>query len=134
MAAPQAGCARVSNDGKVTTLGPKASPDDVVTTEDVKDETKLARLLGKVLADVSMLRARWYPRKIDYEDVVVTAGLETSFQHNFNGRVRWWVVGWRSTGAGSATQFENQSISDANTLVLYSGESGIATIRIEEAG
>ncbi len=134
MAAPVAGRAKVDASGRVMPLGPRPAPDLSVTADDVKDASKLARFVGKLYADVAALRARWYPRSVDFEDIVVTVGNDKALHHGFNARVRWWVVDWVSTGGGSATQFETQNTTDANTLVLYSGESGVATIRVEEAG
>lgn len=134
MTAPIKGAAKVAADGKITQLGAKAAPDEVVTEADVKDSAKLAKLLARVLSSIATLRRTWAPRLTDFEDVPVTVGSVTPFQHNFNGRVRWWVVDWVSTGAGNATQFETHATSDSNTLRLFSGEAGVATIRVEEAG
>lgn len=138
MAAPIAGCSRVTVDGKVMVLGPHSSPNDTISVDDVDDAPTLARILAGMFASLSMLLSRWYPRRTDYEDIAVsTAGAIVQLQHNFNGRVRWWVVGWVSTGTAAPVLRESSlagSITDANTLYLQSYVSGTATVRVEEAG
>ncbi len=135
MASFVAGATKIDSRGKVYPLGPKPSADDLlVTTEDVQDASKLALILGKVLDSVSTLRARWYPRKIDFEDLVCDgSGAALTLQHNFGGRVRQWVVDWTSGSAASPILIRGVE-TDANKLVLYSYQAGTATIRVEEAG
>ena len=134
MAANIPGHARVASDGTVTQLGARAAPAEVFTEEDAKDPAKAAKVIARLLAEVAELRRRFSPRRIDFHSVTVAVGSYTPLQHNFSGAVSWWVIGWQSTGAGNATQFIDTDFSDANTLTLFSGESGIATIRVEEAG
>ncbi len=136
MASNPTGAAKVAVDGKVTTLGPRPSPNAVVTTEDVKDPTKLAALLGWIVGVLSTLMARWYPRRIDFEDVTVGgAGATVTLEHGFGGRVRWWVVDWIDSGGGGTAYTLNKSTaSTTNTLVLTSFTLGLATIRVEESG
>ncbi len=126
--------AKIDATGKVTTLGPSASADASITDDDVKDATKLARLLGTLLASVSALRARWYPRRLDFEDIVTPGtGDAIVLQHNFGGRVRWWVVDWAS-GVAAAPGLIKSAATTASTLVLTSSGAGTATIRVEESG
>lgn len=135
MSASTKGAARVDNAGKVTQLGPKPAPDETVTVEDVQDPAKLAKLATRILASLAALRLTWVPRRIDFEDVAVsTSGATVTLQHNFNGRVRWWLVGWQSSGTTAPILKESTTATDANTLVLLSYVAGTATLRVEEAG
>lgn len=126
--------ARISG-STVTQVDRPASPDAVVTEEDVKDPSKLARLVMSIAKDVAQLRRRFAPRRIDFEDVEVdnTGTTLYRFEHGFGGRVRWWPVDFEGAGATSAALARHSS-SDNDTLVLYSLEAGTATIRVEEAG
>ena len=103
MSAPLPGsAARVDASGKMIPLGPRAQADQTITEADVTDTAKLTRLLVKLLADVALLRRRWAPRRIDFEDISgrSNSGGVVMLAHGFGGRVRWWVVGWSS---GSTT-------------------------------
>lgn len=133
MAAPITGCAKVASDGTVTQVGPRIPPDVNVTAEDVEDTSKLARFITSIFRDLAALKARWYPRRVDFEDVVVVTSRDYSFQHNFNGRVRWWPVEW-SSGSAVPPTFVQQISTTANTLVLGAYQDGTVTIRIEEVG
>jgi hypothetical protein len=132
--APIVGAAKVGSDGKVIALGPRSSPNDAVSIDDVQDKTKLARLLGKLSDIAAMLVARWYPRRLDFEDVATPGAGTIPLQHNFNGRVRWWVVDWSDSGGTRHSLTKDTVNTTANTLVLSSLVVGIATIRVEEAG
>lgn len=135
MPAPILGCAKVSSDGKVTQLGPKPAGDVRLTGADVIDPPTLARTIERLINGVATLRARWYPRRIDFEDVPVASGSVLVYlAHGFNGRVRWWVVDWQSTLANKTPVLTRDASTDANTLVLVSNIDGVATIRVEEAG
>ncbi len=136
MAAPILGCAKVDSAGRVTPLGAKLAPDSVVTEQDVQDPSKLARMVGQALGGITMFLSRWYPRRIDFEDVTVGgAGALTTLEHGFGGRVRWWVVDWvDSGGGGTAFTLNTHASTTSNTLVLISFTLGLATIRVEEAG
>ena len=128
--------AKVSSDGKVTQLDGKATANEVFTTEDAQEPEKVARLIGRLLVSVATLRRQWRPRRIDFEDVpLATGGVLVRLQHNFNGRVRWWVVDYQPT-SGSAAPYGlmRDASTDANTLSLTSSTAGTATIRVEEAG
>jgi hypothetical protein len=117
----------------VIQLDRRAEPDEQVTDEDAKDAGRLARVLMRLLRDVAILRRRWAPRRVDFEDVEVdaTATVFYRFPHDFNGRVRWWVVDW---SGGAAPSLLRDGRSDQNALVLVSTSAGTATIRVEEAG
>jgi hypothetical protein len=134
VAAPITCHARVDSDGTITQLGTRPVPDEVVTAEDAKDPEKVAKILARLLAGMAEQKRRWAPRRMDFAGVVVAVGSYTTLQHNFAGAVHWWIINWQSTGAGNATQFIDTDFSDDNSLVLFSGESGIATIRVEAAG
>ena len=140
MTAPIVGAAKVGSDGKVIALGPRSSPNDAVSIDDVQDKTKLARLLGKLSDIAAMLVARWYPRRIDFQDVVLgTFGTPVTLQHNFGGRVNWWVVDWITTSNAAPVLVRRDGtagvgITTNDTLALGSYVAGTATIRVEEAG
>lgn len=129
------GVAKISASGAVKQLDGKAQPDQIVTESDVQQPRKLARLLSDLLKDIAALKRRAYPRRIDFEDIVVDATGVTAIpmRHGFNGRVRWWPVDWRAVGT-SGPQLNRGSATDANTLVLVSYAAGTVTIRVEEAG
>lgn len=127
--------AKVSSAGLVTQLGSKPTPDEVVTEQDVQEPAKLARVLGRVLAEVAALKRRFAPRAIDFEDVAVsTAGATVSLEHGMSGRVRWYLVGWQSSGTTAPILKESTTLTTSSTLVLASYVAGTATIRVEEAG
>lgn len=117
---------------KVTQLDRSAEP-DVVTPEEVNDATRLARLIKRVLRDLAGLLRRWAPDRIDFEKQAVDATGTTlySFQHDFEGTVRWWVVDW--TGAAAPALSKHETTTD-RTLVLVSYVAGTLTLRVEEAG
>lgn len=127
--------ARVDSAGVVTQLGPKLEPDEVVTETDVQDAPKLSRLLGRVLRDIAELRRRWVPRSMDFEDITVGAsGAVVRLQHNFGGRVRWWIVDHQVIGAATAPILQKSTASTNDELVLLSYDTALVSIRVEEAG
>lgn len=129
------GLAKVLSTGVMKQLDGKADPDQQVTEQDVQQPPKLARLLTDVLRDLARLKRRPYLRRIDYEDIAVTAGGSVTLAHRFNARVRWWVVDWVPSVSGVAPVFERTvATTDANTLILKAGNSGTATFRVEESG
>lgn len=132
MAAPSPSNARVTSDGKVAQLDGRASAAEVVTEQDVQEPAKLSRLLVRLLTDVAALKRRFAPRRFDFEDVpVLAAGGTVQLQHNFGGRVRWWVV-----DCTSSTKAWLNAATTADTLVvnLTGTSDGTATIRVESAG
>lgn len=126
--------ARIEEDGKVVQLDRPAVPDEVVTEQDVQDAPKLARMLLRLLKDVATLKRRWWPDRLDYEDIPCVAGETIRLNHGFGGRVRWWQVEWAGTGVGTFGGFEQTADTDANTLVLLVVDNGTASIRVEKAG
>jgi hypothetical protein len=126
--------ARVASTGKVYQLDRQATPDEVVTAEDVKDADKLARMLARLLREVSDIKRRWWPRSRDYEDKAVVSGTPLRLGHGFNARVRWWVVDWVPTTPGDVPVFEKSTSTDLKTLVLDVGNSGTVSVRVEVAG
>lgn len=128
--------AKVTSAGAVSRQDARAEPDENVTADDAADTAKLARMLTRLLATVARLQRAFAPRRIDFEDVAVsTAGAQVPLAHNFNGRVRWWICGWQSTGTSAPILRESSStVTDANTLYLQSYVAGTACIRVEEAG
>jgi len=128
--------ARIDSASKVTILDGKVAPNEVVTEADVQEPAKLTRLLTRLLRDVAELKRLFVPKRIDFEDVLVgSAAATTTLQHNMGGRVRWWVVDWQPSvgGAGPALRRDAASTT-SSTLVLFSGNTGTATIRVESAG
>lgn len=123
----------VTANGTVRQLDQAAEPDEQIQPDDVADTSRLVRLLMRMLRDITTLRRRWWPRCIDFEDIVVTGtGLvRYRLPHGFGQRVRWWPVDW----SGAATSaLSKDSTSDINTLVLISYAFGTVTVRVEEAG
>jgi hypothetical protein len=126
--------AKIATGGKVTILDGKAAAEEIITEQDVQEPAKLARILGRTVKVLAEIARRFNPRRIDYEDVpCLTAGAAIQLQHNFKGRVRWWIVDWTSTGT-AAPVLKRNTTTTADTLVLLSYVAGTATIRIEEAG
>jgi hypothetical protein len=124
--------ARIDSAGTVRQLDGRAEPDEVVTVEDVADPAKVARLLGKLLADVAAGHRRFAPTRVDFEDVAVSSsGADVSLQHNLGGRVRWYLVG---STVNVTSLYEATSTTD-DTLVLNvtSASNGYASFRVEAA-
>ncbi len=123
--------AKILRDRKVVQLDRPAQARQTITAEDVQDPEKLARILNELRGGLDEERRAFKPRVLDFEDIAFDATGVTKyrFDHNFNGRIRWWVV----------EQDDNPSLSEhssstANTLVLVSSFNTTCTIRIEEAG
>ncbi len=125
--------ARIASDGKVTRLGSRAGAPDVTTEDDVKDPAMLAKLLGRMRADLADLKRRYEPRRLDFEDQPMLSGVGNtiSLAHGFGGRVRFWLLD--STSQGGAWL---NAATTKDTLVLdVAGTSdGTCTVRVEEAG
>jgi hypothetical protein len=125
----------VRSNGDVVQLDRRPEPDENVTEKAVADPPSLARFVLRLFRAVSTLHRRWWPRRVDFEDQAVDAtGLTVyDFPHNFNGRVRWWLVDWSSADFVAPT-LVRYTTTDDNTLRLISYVAGTATIRVEEAG
>lgn len=125
--------ANIPSAGDVRQLDLRSESVDQVTERDVEDVGRMSRLLMGILRDVSALKRRWSPNRLDFEDRTVDATGTTKyrFEHRFGARVRWWVVGWSGAAASALSEHTD---TDYNTLVLTSASAGTATIRIEEAG
>lgn len=137
MTIPSRGAARVDSAGKVVQLGAKPAPDEVVSQEDAKDVVKLAKLLTRILATLATLRRTWVPRTMTFNDVLTTATPATRIrlQHNFGGRVNWWVCDFQISGASTTPQIHRiDAECDANTLVLSSYTTSRISVRVEECG
>ena len=124
----------VGSNGNVRQLDRQAEPDEQVTPEHVEDKERMARLLMRILRDLALLKRRFWPERMDFEDRAVdnTGTTLYRFSHGFGGRVRWWPVGWKD-GALCANLVEDPSTDDS-TLVLVSYEAGTVTVRVEAAG
>lgn len=120
--------------GQARQLDAPSSPDPQISEDEVTVPLKLVRFLLQLLKDVGVLRRRYQPTFIDFEDWPFTAdGFAKPYRliHNFNGRVRWTVVDWQGADHDKLVR---SSTSDDNTLVLLSNEAGTGTIRVELAG
>ncbi len=127
--------ARIAADGTVTRLDGRADAEEIITDDDVKEPAKLTRLLSRILSNVAALKRVSAPRRLDFEDVVVsTAGASVPLQHNLNGRVRWSVVDWECATNVAPILRKDATNTTASTLVLLSYVAGTATIRVEAAG
>jgi len=119
--------------GKMRVLDRPLPANEQVTPDDAKDPNRLSRAFTSLMHDVAALKRRWSPQRIDFEDVVVDAtGTKLfSFEHKFNGRVRWWAVDW--SGSAAPALLKHASTTNS-TLVLVSKTAGTVTVRVEEAG
>jgi hypothetical protein len=119
--------------GKMRVLDRALPPGEQVTPDEAKDPHRLARAFTNVLRDVALLRRRWSPRRVDFEDwpVDATGTTKYRFEHKFDGRVRWWPVDWSGSVAPILLKHTDTT---ANTLVLTSKAAGTVTIRVEESG
>lgn len=126
----------IERSGEVRQLDTRAGEQINVTSEDVKDPEKLARLLQQALRENAENRRRWAPRELYFRDQAVTATTATKIRlsHGFDGKVNWTVVRWDGSAAGSSYGIDEHADTDANTLVLVSSVAGTATIRVWEAG
>ncbi len=123
----------VTSDSAMVPLDGKAPSQIIVTPKDVQDPEKLARQLQDALNSIAELKRAWQPRRLYVRDVPVTTLGSYRFEHRFGGRVNWWVVMWVPDSSGNGFAFELDPSSDDDTLVLFSGQDGTATICIEEA-
>lgn len=126
------------NGTTITQLDGKAGPEEVVNEDDVKDASKLAKMLARVLATVAGLRRQWAPRRMYFQDIATTgaagASVNHSLQHSFGGRVNWWVCGWGIYGDTAPVVCCDDTVTTSETLVLSSFATGTMTICVEEAG
>lgn len=127
--------ARVASTGEIKQLGTKPTPDEVITEEDVKDTSKVAKLFVRILREIADLKRRWAPRRIDFYDLAVgNTGAVLRLQHNFNGRVAWWVIDHQISGAAGAYILQRSTATTANELVLLSYKDAVVSVRVEEVG
>lgn len=127
--------ARVDSDGTVTQLDRGATPGENLSEQDVADVPKLTRLLIRLVADVAALKRRFWPARLDFEDLEVdgTGTVKYRFEHGFGGRARWWVVSTRAT-SGVSAMLEEHADTDQDTLVLVSYSACTIDLRVEQAG
>lgn len=125
--------ARIDKAGTIFPLDRRAEPEEQITEQQVQDPKRLARMLMTILRDVALLKRRWWPERIDFEDTVVDATGTTKYRlpHQLGGRVRYWVVQWSGTTAPCLKQHADTT---EDVLVLTSNVAGTATIRVEAAG
>jgi hypothetical protein len=118
----------------VRQLDGRRDPEEAVTEEQVQDPGRLARLLARVLKDLTSLKRRYAPKTIDHldRDVDATGTTLYRFPHGFGGRVHWYPIDW--VGATDGERLSRHEDSDNNTLVLVSFIAGKVSIRIEKAG
>lgn len=128
----------IDSTGTVRKLDGPAKADQVITSRDVQDPEVLARLVQELRGEVATLRRAWSPGVIDFERVTTT-GTSMSpqtlrFEHGFGGRVRYWPIGWESSGGVALALIEDTASTTANTLVLYCYSAGVLSLRVESAG
>lgn len=121
----------VDSFGRVRQLTGPREPAEEVTDAKLADVKYVARLWMRTLRDLADVKRRFYPRRLDFEDVHVDATGTTlyRFEHGFADRVRWWVV-----DATVAPKLAWNGASDASTLVLTSTVACSITLRVEAAG
>lgn len=124
----------VFGDGSVKQLDRLTDADEQVTESDVNDTWRVARLFARLLREVRRLSGRWNPRVIDTQEFEVDATGTTVYriQHNFGGRVNWWVIDFAGGTYGPA--FMRHAETTEDTLCVVSNEAGTVRLRIEEAG
>lgn len=104
-----------------------------VSSEDVKDATKLAETIRQLAVRVQELEAKQQPEGVEIvKDITGTTGAPVlqTFVHNLGVPVRWHVVFW-SGSITVAPALAYSSTSDLNTLVLTSYSTGRVILRIE---
>lgn len=135
----------VRSTGVMRTLGGRAGPTQQLTADDVGDQERLAREVNELRGKAAEQDRKHDPPWIDFEDVLCTSANTITLQHNFGGRVRWWVVDWTSTGTPLvdsrgdtlsvySPMLVKTSATTTEKLVLQSYVGGTATIRVEKAG
>lgn len=113
-----------------------AASSDNLQQSDVEDPERLTDLLRKSLRRISELESRSPPSTLDFELSIPAAATVFNLQHNFNSPVRWWVVGWRTTGAAvSPVVREEFASSTSNILVLRFNVASTsrAVVRVEQS-
>ena len=102
------------------------SPADIATPE------ALIRILNDAAEVIRGLRRFARPPYIEFEDLSLPGGgAEVTLPHNFGGRVRWWVTGWKNPAAAAPILRELDSKTTREVLVLLSNQTGVACIRVE---
>lgn len=126
----------INRSGAVRQLDKQGEPPERVTPEQWADAPRMTRLMTDVLRQLVVLQRRFWPLRLDYEDVAVddTGTTVYRFPHGFGGRVRWWVVDWQANGSLFDHSLSKHSSSNDDTLALVSFTPGTMTLRIEEAG
>jgi hypothetical protein len=126
----------IDNDGRVRRLDARAGEDIVVTSRDVTDMERLARMVQDLKRDVAALKRAWRPARVYFRDVALPASGTVRLEHGLGGKVYWWVVDWDSTGAAAESPRLDRVATqdDKNHIVLQSQRVGTATICVEEAG
>jgi hypothetical protein len=126
--------ANIPKNGRPRQLDRAGDAEEQITPEQAQDFERLSRLLTGILKDIASLKRRFWPQRIDFEDIDIdnTGTTLYRFPHGLGGPVRWWPVDW--AGAAAGPQLVRDASTDANTLVLVSYEAGTLTLRVEEAG
>jgi len=120
--------------GAVRQLDRPAEADARVTSEDVQDAEKLARMVQELRKSVTRLERAWAPRVMVYQDVTTTGSggsPETlRFAHQMGGRVWYSVV----SSSGAAMRLDQSTATTNDVLVLTSYSAGTFSLRVEQAG
>ena len=137
--------ARITKDGTVLQLDRRPEPDEHISADTVQDKVRLSKFLLQLFLEVSKLRRRWWPERLDFEQTVTGDGTTPHtivLRHGFGGPVTWWVV--RVTNASTdvtglsttaiAPFVTESSSSDDNALYLTFYYSADVTIRVEQSG
>lgn len=96
--------ANVPLNGQTRQLDTPREPDEHVTDKQVGDAAQLTKLFMRILRDVADLKRRWWPNRIDFEDVSLGAsGGKIRLPHNLSGRVRWRVVDYAERAGTTST-------------------------------
>jgi hypothetical protein len=126
--------------GQIRQLDKPATSEQRTVAKDVQDPETLARLIQQLRDEVATLKRAFAPKRLDFDRITTTgtsiAPETVRFPHGFNGRVRYWPIGWESSGGVALDYIERTDTSgtDASTLVLYVYSAGVLSLRIEEVG
>lgn len=118
--------------GRRSPCSDSVSSFDSEATGTPEDIQRLSQVIRDLLLRVSKLEASQAPDAVEF-DVTIPASGTVSLAHSLNSPTRWYIVSWRKASAVSPILAEVGTSSDLNTLVLTSGASGQAVIRIEKS-
>lgn len=126
--------------GRVGRSRRKVSKHASVSSEEVKDPTKLAEIIRLMSARISELEANQPPEAVEFEFECtgsVGSPQDLKLNHNFGCPVRWYVTSWHEpTAAGHVYPAIMEHATDGSnqdTLQLEIHSTGRIVVRVERA-